>query len=109
MSMLFTTLLVVWVFLGLSSDESLARNYNRLELVSEFYGRDVKKGVIFGLGSWMLAEAFRIEVFMNYLVALHIYLLYRNMTTFELICYERELAEQRAAQALWGNSGLVRA
>jgi hypothetical protein len=93
-SALFTTLLVIWVFMSIEYDDG-----RPIERAAAFYGLSVPKGIIYAFGSVLLFEMLGIEIFMNYLLALHILLIKRSITTFELICYRRELKVQREAQA----------
>jgi hypothetical protein len=92
-SAIFTTLLVIWVFMSIEYG-----NGEPIDRAAKFYGSKVPKGVIYAFGSFLLFEMLGIEVFMNYLLALHFLLIKRHVTTFELICYRRELRAQREAQ-----------
>jgi hypothetical protein len=91
-SAIFTTLVCIWVIMSIEYEDG-----EPLKRASELYGSKVSKPVVYVFTSWLLFQELGIEVFMIYLVALHLLLWKRKITTFELILYRRQLQRERAA------------
>jgi palmitoyltransferase len=81
----FTVFLSIWTVMA-----TVYYDGATLERASQFYHRKVAPGVIYGGSAVILLIQVGVLVFMGYLLALHWALNIRQITTYQLIVYQRQ-------------------